>query len=76
MLLALVHCEDIAGPLHLYVYGDHLCYVWWQYAVLGLVLPTTHLNEHISPLFCMSLHDILCAPQIEVLGGRIIRARD
>ena len=35
----MVHCVAIDGNLHLYLYGDLRCYVWWQYIILFGVLP-------------------------------------
>ena len=39
ILLQLVHCERIHDQLHLYVFADQLCYVWWQWIILAVGLP-------------------------------------
>ena len=35
----MLHCVTINGSRHLYLYGDHQCYAWWQYVIMILVLP-------------------------------------
>ena len=35
----MIHCVPIGEKLHLYLYGDHVCYTSWQYAILFAVLP-------------------------------------
>ena len=39
ILFHLVHCEKIGPTLHLYRYGDQLCYTWWQYLISITLLP-------------------------------------
>ena len=39
ILLKLVHCESIQGQLHLYVFGDHICFSWWQWPIMVVILP-------------------------------------
>ena len=39
ILLQLVHCERIHDGLHLYIFGDHVCYVWWQWLIIIVLLP-------------------------------------
>ena len=43
ILLQLVHCEKIAAQFHLYIYGDFICYSWWQILIIGAALPTVAL---------------------------------
>ena len=39
ILLQLVHCEKIHDQLHLYVSGNYVCYVWWQWFIMVILLP-------------------------------------
>ena len=39
ILLQLVHCERIGNSLHLYVFADHICYVWWQWLIIVVCFP-------------------------------------
>ena len=43
ILLHLVHCESIGSSQHLYVQGEFVCYQWWQYLILAVVIPTFFL---------------------------------
>ena len=36
----LTHCVEVQDNLHLFIYGDQACYVWWQYLLGFLVIPT------------------------------------
>ena len=35
----MINCVSIGGKFHLYLYGDLLCYNWWQQIILLVVLP-------------------------------------
>ena len=35
----MTHCVNIDGHFHLYLYGDHRCYSYWQYLIMYGVLP-------------------------------------
>ena len=35
----MIHCIEILGKNHLYVFGDHVCYEWWQYVIAVVILP-------------------------------------
>ena len=37
--LMMVHCVNILGESHLYVYGDHICYSGWQLGIIIFLLP-------------------------------------
>ena len=37
--LEMIHCVQIMGTYHLFVYGDHICYSYWQLCIVGVVLP-------------------------------------
>ena len=40
ILLQLVHCEKINDHLHLYLFAEHICFVWWQFLIIAIFLPT------------------------------------
>ena len=35
----MINCVSVSGQLRLYLYGDVLCYNWWQQIILIVVLP-------------------------------------
>ena len=37
--LMMVHCVPILDRSHLYVYGDHVCYSYWQIGIIIILLP-------------------------------------
>ena len=39
----MINCVSVGGKLHLYLYGDLLCYTWWQQIILFAVLPVVVL---------------------------------
>ena len=39
ILLQLVYCEGIHDRLHLYMAANHICYIWWQWLIIFLLLP-------------------------------------
>ena len=39
ILFQLIHCERIGNQLHLYLYGDYVCYGWWQVLIIVVLLP-------------------------------------
>ena len=39
----MIHCVTVGGQLHLYLYGDLVCYTWWQQIILYAVLPVVVL---------------------------------
>ena len=41
--LHMINCVSIGGQLHLYLYGDLVCYNWWQQIILFGVLPVVAL---------------------------------
>ena len=39
----MIHCVRVGDNSHLYVYGDHICYTWWQYLIIVVLLPMIFL---------------------------------
>ena len=39
----MINCVSIGGKLHLYLYGNLVCYNWWQQIILFVVLPVVVL---------------------------------
>ena len=39
MTVHLIHCVKIGDTQLLYRYGDQTCYTWWQYTIMGTLLP-------------------------------------
>ena len=40
ILLQLVHCETLRNKPRLYLFADHICYVWWQWLIIVFIIPT------------------------------------
>ena len=42
-VLQMIHCVEIMGTYHLFVYGEHICYSTSQIAIIALILPNIFL---------------------------------
>ena len=67
----MIHCVYIGGQLHLYLYGDLVCYTWWQKIILFAVLPMVVLFPLSFGISLNMLKERSISPAIFLLSSLI-----